>query len=59
MHNKPDFTHRDLKEHTHMYQKTIVIGHLGKDPEMRYTPTGVPVTSFTVATTRRWTNKNG
>ena len=42
-----------------MYQKTIVIGHLGKDPEMRYTPTGVPVTSFSVATSRRWTNQNG
>ena len=42
-----------------MYQKTIVIGHLGKDPEMRYTPAGVPVTSFSVATSRRWTNQNG
>lgn len=42
-----------------MYQNTIVIGHLGKDPEMRYTPSGVPVTSFSVATSRRWTNANG
>jgi single-strand DNA-binding protein len=42
-----------------MYQKTIVIGHLGRDPEMRYTPTGVPVTSFSVATSRKWTNQNG
>ena len=42
-----------------MYQKTIVVGHLGRDPEMRYTPTGVPVTSFSIATTRRWTNANG
>lgn len=42
-----------------MYQKTLVIGHLGRDPEMRYTPSGVPVTSFTVATTRKWTNQNG
>jgi single-strand DNA-binding protein len=42
-----------------MYQKTIVVGHLGRDPEMRYTPTGVPVTSFSVATTRKWTNANG
>jgi single-strand DNA-binding protein len=59
MHEKPDCAHIDLKEHTHMYQKTIVIGHLGKDPEMRYTPTGVPVTSFNIATTRKWTNQNG
>ncbi len=42
-----------------MYQKTIVIGHLGRDPEMRYTPTGTPVTSFSIATTRKWTNQNG
>lgn len=42
-----------------MYQKTVVIGHLGRDPEMRYTPSGVPVTSFSVATTRKWTNANG
>jgi single-strand DNA-binding protein len=42
-----------------MYQKTVVVGHLGKDPEMRYTPSGVPVTSFNVASSRRWTNANG
>lgn len=42
-----------------MYQKTLVIGHLGRDPEMRYTPSGVPVTSFSLATTRKWTNQNG
>jgi single-strand DNA-binding protein len=42
-----------------MYQKTVVIGHLGKDPEMRYTPSGVPVTSFNLATSRRWTSSSG
>ena len=42
-----------------MYQKTVVVGHLGKDPEMRYTPSGVPVTSFNIATSRKWTNANG
>lgn len=42
-----------------MYQKTIVVGHLGRDPEMRYTPSGRPVTNFSVATTRRWTDQNG
>jgi single-strand DNA-binding protein len=42
-----------------MYQKTIVVGHLGRDPEMRYTPSGVPVTSFSVATTRRWSSASG
>ena len=42
-----------------MYAKTVVVGHLGRDPEMRYTTSGVPVTSFTVATNRRWTDQNG
>jgi len=42
-----------------MYQNTIVVGHLGRDPEMRYTPDGTPVTSFNIATTRKWTNAEG
>ena len=42
-----------------MYQRTIVVGHLGSDPEMRYTPDGTPVTTFNIATTRKWTNAEG
>jgi len=42
-----------------MYHKVIVVGNLGRDPEMRYTPDGTPVTSFSVATNRRWTNADG
>jgi single-strand DNA-binding protein len=42
-----------------MYQKLILIGRLGRDPEMRYTPQGTPVTSFSVATDRVWTDANG
>ena len=42
-----------------MYQKIIIIGNLGQDPEMRYTPDGTPVTNFSVATNRRWTNADG
>jgi single-strand DNA-binding protein len=42
-----------------MYQKVIIIGRLGQDPEMRYTPSGQPVTTFGVATDRRWTNQEG
>ncbi len=42
-----------------MYQKTVIVGHVGRDAEMRYTPTGVPVTSFSVAVNRRWTSANG
>ncbi len=39
--------------------KVILIGNLGKDPELRYTPSGQPVASFSLATTERWTDKNG
>ena len=41
-----------------MYQKIIIIGNLGRDPEMRYTPDGSPVTSFSVATSRRYGDKD-
>src|ERR1700687_3783541 len=34
--------------------KMILVGHLGKDAETRFTPAGVSVTSFSVATNRRW-----
>jgi single-strand DNA-binding protein len=34
--------------------KCMVIGNLGRDPEMRYTPSGQAVTQFTVAANRRW-----
>ena len=34
-----------------MYHKVTIIGNLGRDPEMRYTPGGVAVTNFSVATT--------
>jgi len=39
--------------------KVMIIGHLGRDPEMRYTPSGRPVTSFSVATSRSWTTAEG
>ena len=35
--------------------KVLIIGNVGGDPEMRYTPNGNPVTSFSVATNRRFT----
>ena len=38
-----------------MYQKVIIVGRLGADPQQRYTPAGDAVTSFSVATSRRWT----
>jgi single-strand DNA-binding protein len=42
-----------------MYHTIIVIGHLGRDPVMRYTDEGTPVTTFPVATNRRWTRSDG
>ncbi len=39
--------------------KMTVIGYLGTDPEMRYTPNGNPVTSFRIATTRTYTSSDG
>jgi single-strand DNA-binding protein len=42
-----------------MYHKVIIVGNLGRDPEMRYTPDGTPVTTFSVATNRKWTNQDG
>jgi single-strand DNA-binding protein len=42
-----------------MYQKVIIAGNLGRDPEMRYTPSGQAVTNFSVATNRQYTDSNG
>ena len=42
-----------------MHQKVIIIGNLGQDPEMRYTSDGTAVTSFSVATNRKWTRSDG
>lgn len=39
--------------------KVMIIGHLGRDPEMRYTPSGRPVTTFSVATNRSWNTSDG
>ncbi len=39
--------------------KVMIIGNLGRDPEMRYTPNGKPVTSFSVAVSRSWTKPEG
>ena len=42
-----------------MYQQITLVGNLGRDPEMRYTPSGVAVTSFSVAVNRSWTGQDG
>ncbi len=40
------------------YQHTIIIGNVGREPELRYTQSGVAVCDFSVAVSRRWTDKN-
>jgi single-strand DNA-binding protein len=42
-----------------MYHTIIIVGNLGKDPEMRYLPSGQAVTNFNVATSRKYTGSNG
>lgn len=41
-----------------MYQKLIIIGNLGSNPEQRFTPSGDPVTQFSVATSRKYGEKD-
>ena len=40
-----------------MYQKLIIVGNLGSEPEMRYMPDGQAVTNFSLACNRRWTDR--
>ena len=42
-----------------MYHKVTIVGYLGRDPEMRYTADGTPVTNFSVATSRKWNRQDG
>lgn len=42
-----------------MFHTIIIVGNVGKDPEMRYTPSGQAVTSFSVATNREYTRQDG
>jgi single-strand DNA-binding protein len=42
-----------------MFHTVIIVGNLGRDPEMRYTPSGQAVTSFNVATSRQYPGSDG
>lgn len=42
-----------------MVNKAIIVGHLGRDPEIRSLPGGDPVASFSVATSRKWKDRDG
>lgn len=39
--------------------RVILIGNLGKDPDLRYTPSGQPVATFPIATSEKWKDKDG
>jgi single-strand DNA-binding protein len=42
-----------------MYHKVVLVGNLGRDPEMRYLPSGQAVTNFSMATSEKWTGQDG
>jgi len=42
-----------------MFNKVFLIGNLGRDPEVRSTPSGQPVANFSIATSRRWKDRDG
>lgn len=42
-----------------MINRVVLVGRLAQDPELRYTPNGVAVTTFTLAVNRRFTNQHG
>jgi len=42
-----------------MYHQITIVGNLGRDPEMRFTPSGQAVCSFSVASTRQYTSSDG
>jgi single-strand DNA-binding protein len=42
-----------------MYQRLVLVGNLGRDPEIHYSNDGVPITNFSVATHHKWSGSNG
>ncbi len=42
-----------------MYQKLILVGNLGRDPELKYTNSGIPIVNFPVATNHKWADPEG
>src|SRR6266496_6833960 len=40
-------------------QKILIIGYLGRDPELKYSPQGAVIAQFSIASTERWKNRNG
>ncbi len=44
---------------TRTLNKAMLIGNVGKDPEIKYTPSGIPVSTFRLATTETWKDRDG
>ena len=42
-----------------MYQRLVLVGNLGRDPELHYSSDGVPITNFSVATHHKWSDNEG
>ncbi len=42
-----------------MYQKLILVGNLGRDPEVKYSAGGIPIANFSMATNHKWTDPEG
>jgi single-strand DNA-binding protein len=42
-----------------MYQRLVLVGSLGQNPSMRYSPNGTAITTFSVATNRKWKTGDG
>ena len=42
-----------------MFQQVVLLGNLGDDPELRFTPSGTPVASFSLAVNKAWTDQEG
>lgn len=47
------------EDHFMSVNKVILLGRLGGNPELRYTPGGAPVCNFSIATNEKWTDKSG
>jgi single-strand DNA-binding protein len=41
------------------FNSVVVVGRLTRDPELKYSPSGAPVCSFSIATSQRWTKSDG
>lgn len=57
--NSPDNRYQSTRRGYTDVQKILLIGYLGRDPEIRYSQQGTAVAQFSVATTERWKDKSG